>query len=252
MRRANFLIAALVVAAPGVVLPGCLWSFGEDEAQGRFCASPVEGGEYCVSSSEGPASAWNQAAAHGSRPIQIWARRQEGMTLDALVTSPRDMDRWLGDIDQALGYVRDEARCAESYKASMAPGPLRNAFGIARIRQSELLEQEPIDAVGRFKEALASKGAAEKDPLVAEIAADKLSMGAVQGVLDQVTLDVGPLSADYADLAADFAAYRMTESGELDTYTKLAAKASMATATDLDAIETAILEAAHDASAAPQ
>ncbi|MDC3987212.1 hypothetical protein [Polyangium jinanense] len=252
MRRGDYLVAALVVAAPGVVLPGCLGSFGEDEGHGRICASPVAGGEYCVSSSEGPASAWNQAAAHGSRPIQMWAERPEGMTLDTLVTSPRDMDRWLGDIEQALGYVRDEERCAESYKASMAPGPLRNALGSARIRQNEILSEEPIDAVGRFKEALASKGAAEKDPLVAEIAADKLSMGAVQGVLDQVSLDVGPLSAAYADLAADFAAYRKTESGELTTYTKLAAKASTATVTELDAIETAILEAAHDASAGPQ
>ncbi|TKD05054.1 hypothetical protein [Polyangium fumosum] len=71
MRRGDLLVAALVVAAPGVVLPGCLWSFGEDEAQGRICAAPVEGSEFCVSSGEGPASAWNQAAAHGSLPMQM-------------------------------------------------------------------------------------------------------------------------------------------------------------------------------------
>ncbi|WP_170229206.1 hypothetical protein [Polyangium fumosum] len=251
MRRGDFLVAALVVAAPGVVLPGCLGSFGEDEGQGRICAAPVEGGEFCVSSGEGPAGAWSRAAARGALPIQMWAERPEGMTLDALVTSPGDMERWLGDIDRALGYVRGEQRSAESYKASME-GRLRSLLGSARIRQKELLEQEPIDAVGGFEAALVAKANREKDPLVAEITAEKLSMGAVQGVLDQVTLDVGPLSAAYADLAADFAAYRKTESGELSTYAKLAAKASMAAVTELDAIEASVLQAAHDASAAPQ
>ncbi|MDI3286348.1 hypothetical protein [Polyangium sp. 15x6] len=252
MRRGDLLVAALVVAAPGVVLPGCLWSFGEDEGQGRICAAPVEGGASCVSSGEGPASAWSQAAARGSRPIEMWAERPEGMMLDALVTSPGDMERWLGEMDETLRYVREDERCAESYKASMA-GRVRERLVSARRWQHEILVQEPIDAVGRFKEALTSKGAAEKDPLVAEIAADKLSMGAVQGVLDQVTLDVGPLSMAYAELAADFAAYRKTEAAaEMATYTKLAAKASMATVTELNAIEATILEAAHDASAGPQ
>ncbi|MDI1451921.1 hypothetical protein [Polyangium sp. 6x1] len=173
------------------------------------------------------------------------------MTLDALVTSPANMERWFGDIDRALGYVRDEQRSAESYKASM-DGRLRNLLGSARIQQKELLEQEPVDAVGGFEVALVAKANSEKGPLVAEIAADKQSIGAVQGILDQVTLDVGSLSGAYADLAADFAAYRKTESAELDTYAKLAAKASTAAVTELDAIETAILEAAHGASAGPQ
>lgn len=251
MKRWDFLLAALVVAAPGIVLPGCLWSFGEDEELGRICAAPAEGGEFCVSSREGPASAWNQAAARGSLPIQMWAERPEGMTLDALVTNRDGMQRWIGDIDTALGHVRDEQRSAESYKASME-GRLRNLLGSARIRQQEILAQEPIDAVGRFEAALVSKAGAEKEPLVAEIAADKQSMGAVQGVLDQVTLDVGPLSTDYAALAADFGAYRETEAAEMATYTKLAAKASMATLPELDAIEASILEAAHGVSAAPQ
>ncbi|MDI1432465.1 hypothetical protein [Polyangium sorediatum] len=251
MRRGGLLVAALVVAAPGAVLPGCLWSFGEEEGQSRICAAPVGGNEHCVSSGEGPARAWNQAAARGTLPIEMWAERPEGMTLDTLVTSPGDMARWLVDMDRALGYVRDEQRSAESYKASME-GRLRNLLASARIQQKELLAEEPIDAVGGFEAALVAKANSEKAPLVAEIAADKLSMGAVQGVLDEVTLDVGPLSAAYAALAADFTAYRKTESGEMDTYTKLAAKASMATVTELDAIEAVILEAAHDASAGPQ
>ncbi|HVK69129.1 MAG TPA: hypothetical protein VM694_31945 [Polyangium sp.] len=226
MRRGDLLVAALVVAVPGIVLPGCLGSFGEDQAQGRICAAPVEGGEDCVSSGEGPASAWSRAAARGSLPLQMWAERPEGTTLDTLVTSPADMESWLGDIDRALGYVRDEQRSAASYEASM-DGRLRNLLGSARIRQKEILAEEPIDAAGRFKEALVAKASSEKDPLVAEIAAEKLSVGAVQGVLDQVTLDVGPLSSAYADLAVDFAAYRTTESaGEMATYTKLAAMTS--------------------------
>ncbi|TKD05055.1 hypothetical protein [Polyangium fumosum] len=173
------------------------------------------------------------------------------MTLDALVTSPGDMERWLVDMERALGYVRDEQRSAEPYKASMA-GRLRHLLGSARIQQKELLEQEPIDAVGGFEAALAEKAMSDKDPLVAEIAVETISMGAVQGILDRVTQDVGPLSAAYADLAADFVAYRETESAELDTYIKLVAKASMATVLELDGIETVILEAAHDASAGPQ
>ncbi|MRG95327.1 hypothetical protein [Polyangium spumosum] len=251
MRRGDFFVAALVVAAPGVVLPGCAWWSGENEERGRMCAAPVEGSEYCVSSGDGPGRAWLQAAANGSRPIEMWAEPPEGMTLDTLTSSPAEMEKWLGDIDETLGYVREMQRCAESYRASMA-GRVRERLVSARIGQNQFLEQTPVDAVGLFEAALVSKANAEKEPLVAEIAADKLSMGAVQAVLDQVTLEVGPLSAAYATLVADFEAYRGTEPAESEAYTKFAADASKAALVELDGIEQSLLKTAQGASAAPQ
>ncbi len=251
MERRNLFAAMLVIAAPGIFLPGCLWSFGNDETAGRICASPLEGGEWCVPSSYDPGSAWNDAAAHGSRPIQMWAERPEGMTLEALVTSPGHMERWFEDVHKALGHVRDEQRSAESYQSSM-DGQLDDLLRAARSHQMRILQQDGVDAVGHFKAALTEKASAEKEPLVAEIAEDKLSIGAVQGILDQVTLDVGPLSTEYAALAVDFVAYRKTEPVGTATYIKLAADASKAALDALDEMEQTILETAQATSAAPR
>jgi hypothetical protein len=57
----------------GSLVPGAgCWS-GDDELEGQICASPIEGGKYCVSSSLEPGAAWNDAMANGSEPIQMWA-----------------------------------------------------------------------------------------------------------------------------------------------------------------------------------
>jgi len=79
MRGKRF-CAAATVAVMVIVLPGCLWSF-DGEEHGRTCASPKEGGEYCVPSTYDPAGAWDEAKVHGSLPIQMWAEWPEGRPL---------------------------------------------------------------------------------------------------------------------------------------------------------------------------
>ncbi|TKC98507.1 hypothetical protein [Polyangium fumosum] len=92
MRRGDLLVAALVVAAPGVVLPGCLWSFGEDEGQGRICAALLRFfrlgllflGAICVSAwllgcGATPAytQTWAQATPNGKRLFRICRRHPQ-------------------------------------------------------------------------------------------------------------------------------------------------------------------------------
>jgi hypothetical protein len=73
MKRVSFAKGILFVLGLGSLIPGagCLWS-GDDESEGRICASPIEGGTYCVDSSSGPSAAWNEAMANGSEPIAMW------------------------------------------------------------------------------------------------------------------------------------------------------------------------------------
>jgi len=65
----SFFVFVMGSLVPGA---GCLWS-SDDESEGRLCASLIEGGKYCVDSSSGPSAAWNEAIAHGSEPIEMWA-----------------------------------------------------------------------------------------------------------------------------------------------------------------------------------
>jgi hypothetical protein len=73
MERARFAKGILFVLGLGILIlgSGCFWS-GDDELEGFICASLIEGGKYCVSSSSGPGAAWNDAIAHGSEAIQMW------------------------------------------------------------------------------------------------------------------------------------------------------------------------------------
>jgi len=157
--------AALAVLLFGALAPGCIFS-SEDDSLGRFCASPAEGGEYCVSAERSPESAWNEAKAHGSEPIQMWAEWPKAVTLDELVASREKLAAWLGDIDEVLFDLRHNARSAESYRASMA-GRLGALLREANERQQELLTRKPVDAVGNLEGALAEKADAEKGPLAA-------------------------------------------------------------------------------------
>jgi hypothetical protein len=248
MRRPDLFAAALLVAAAGTSVPGC--SFPDAQSLGRFCASPAEGGEFCVSSFDDPSSAWTKAAEHGSLPIQMWAEYPQAITLDHLVKSRDDLDRWFADVDRVVTYVRDTQGSAESYKASME-GKLGGLLREAKDRQAELLAQKPVDAAGHFKQAITQKANAEKDPLLAVIATDKQAMGGAQSILENAQADVAPLAKQYASIVTDFAAYRATEAAETDGYTKLSADASKATLDTLDGVEQAILAAAQAASAKP-
>jgi hypothetical protein len=180
----------------------------------------------------------------------MWAERPAEMTLDELVKSDLNLKRWFEQVDKVIKYVRDTRRNAESYKVTME-GRLGVLLKEAKDRQSALLSEKPVDAVGNFKNALTEKASAEKEPLVAVIASDKQAMGAAQEVLNGATTELGPLTTHYTSLVKDFSAYRVTEAAETEAYGQLAADASKATLDGLDSIEQAILTAALSASAKP-
>ena len=54
-------------------------------------------------------------------------------------------------------------------------------------RQGTILADMGGDPTGSFKKALTDKAAAEKSPLVAEIASDKQAMAAAQAVFDEAS-----------------------------------------------------------------
>ena len=59
MKRRNALGGIVLVMATGMALPGsgCFLFGDEAEEEGRLCASPVQGGTYCVPFSSGPRAA---------------------------------------------------------------------------------------------------------------------------------------------------------------------------------------------------
>ena len=56
MKRRWGLWGAGFIFAMGLTVPGC-FLFGDEEEEGRLCASPVQGGTYCVPFSSGPRAA---------------------------------------------------------------------------------------------------------------------------------------------------------------------------------------------------
>lgn len=145
MRRIKILLwAALAAFILGAFAPGCGPASDWD---GRLCAAPATGGEYCVPSDAtmGAKGAWDKAEANGPLPIQMWAEWPEDMTLDELVASPDKLKLWFADIDKVLTHVRVGEKHAESYQASMA-GRLGALLAQAKQRQVELLEQKPVAA----------------------------------------------------------------------------------------------------------
>jgi hypothetical protein len=182
--------------------------------------------------------------------MEMWVEPPEEMTRDDLVKSEQNLKRWFATTDKVVEYVRDEKRDAESYKWSMQ-AHIGIMLDNAIKRQKELLLEQPADAMGNFKAALTEKASVEKDPLVAAIANDKQSMGAVQEVFEKVKVDAGPFAAQYATLVKEFVAYRATEAVETEGYKKLAADASKAGLDELDGVEQATMTAAKNASSKP-
>ena len=248
MNQIKVLSTALAVLALGACAPGCSPQ-PADETLGSLCAAAEDGQAHCVSSNQGPAAAWMQAAPHGELPVQMWARRPKDVTLDQLVESPTKLNAWFLDTDTAHAYVRD-MKNAESYLVSMG-GIGGTLLDDAISRQRALLAQRPVDAVGDFKAALSDKASAEKSPILAALATDKQSMLAVQALFEQARTDVAPLAAAYAGITAQFTAYRATEAAETQAYAMLAQQASQSMLATLPDVEQAILAAALDASAKP-
>ncbi|WP_437974265.1 hypothetical protein WMF11_37840 [Sorangium sp. So ce295] len=239
-------VAALALGAAGA---GCLWKFGDDTF-GSFCAAAVGGEEHCVGENQGPGAAWAQAEKDGALPIEVWATWPNNKTPEEIVASETSLDIWFGHIDEAIAYVRDDARNAESLRATLA-GKLARLLDEARDRQRVLLAEAPVDAPGNFKKAMIDKASAEREPLAAALAADRQAMAAVQAVFDQARSDVAPLRSKYAGVAARFAAYRATEAAETATYAALSAQASRSDIDGLDGVEQAVLATAREASRSP-
>jgi hypothetical protein len=247
MIQLKILLATLTFPVLGAFAPGCVPA--PDATLGSFCASPAEGGEYCVSANQSPAGAWNTAALHGGPPIQMWATPPSDVTRDELVASPDKLQAWFADIDTVLSYLRD-TKSAESYQASMA-GKLGTLLQQAKDRQAELRAHTSVDPIAPFKTALYDKARVEKSPLLATIVADKQAMIAVQHVVDRTKSDAAPLAATFAEIASQFTAYRASEAAETASYAALAQKASAASLDALPSVEKAILTASAHASNTP-
>jgi hypothetical protein len=238
----------ILVSALGVGVPGC-W-FGSDQNEGRICASPIEGGTYCVSSSSGPSAAWEKAEAAGTEPIQMWAEWPKSLELREVVASPGLLNAWFDDIRMVTDFVRVTKGNAESYHATLS-GRLEDDLQRARRAQREIIAEKLVDPKGRLEQALLGKAVNETDPLNVEIAADKQTMSDVQAIVDQAKVDAAPFVSQYKTLVDDFVAYRATEAAETLLYTKWSHEVSGAGRAELDGIEQDIMNAAHAASDKP-
>jgi hypothetical protein len=249
-RARNIGGVALAIASLGSVVAGCFpWGANGDPARGSICAAAQGGAEHCVPSDQGPDAAWSQAHADGKPPIQMWAKWPASVSLDQLARNENgELSAWFRDVNAVQSYVR--GKDAESYRATLA-GNLGALLQQVAARQAAILGQALPDPIGKLKKALADKAKAEKDPLVAETASDKMTMAQAQAVIDKATADSAPLSAAYASLAADFTAYRTTEPAETSAYAALAQQASAASLADVPGVEQAISAAATAASSKP-
>ncbi|MGK3988289.1 hypothetical protein WME99_34930 [Sorangium sp. So ce136] len=210
----------------------------------------MDGAEHCVGENLGPGSAWIRAEKDGALPIEMWATWPNNKTMDEMVASGYWLDVWFGHMDEAIAYVRDDARNAESLRATLA-GKLKALLDEATDRQRALIAQAPVDAAGNFKKAMSDKASAEEEPLAAALAADKQAMAVVQAIFDEGRSDAAPLQSRYAGAAARFAAYRATEAAETAAYAALSEQASRSDIEGLDGVEQAVLAAAREASRAP-
>lgn len=212
-RNRSFVIAAFV-AVWGNFVSGCCAMGEPDKQEGRFCAAPVEGnGRYCVPVSDGPARAWNDAKAAGNEPIQMWAEWPDNLELRELVANPNLLQSWLDDSRTALDYVRVMQGYAESYRASL-DGKQQDLFIQASVVQSEIMREKSTDPKEVLERALVDKAAMELDPLQAEVAADKQTMGEIQALVEQSRIDGAPFAALFETLVDDFVEYRATEAEE--------------------------------------
>ncbi|WP_159397864.1 hypothetical protein [Sorangium cellulosum] len=143
-RRKVMVVAALAALALGALGSGCLWKRG-DHTLGSFCAAAVGGEEHCVGENLGPGNAWSKAEKDGSLPIEMWATWPGDKTLDDVVARTHRLDQWFGHLDEAIEYVRDDARNAESLRATLS-GKLASLLDEATDRQRALLAQTPVDA----------------------------------------------------------------------------------------------------------
>ncbi|MBK9260142.1 MAG: hypothetical protein IPM54_09935 [Polyangiaceae bacterium] len=121
----------------------------------------------------------------------MWVERANGTALDEWVSRPGAVDGYLDVVQEVLDYLRVTQRNAESYHASLA-GKLGRDLERARRLQEKIIADQSADPKTRIQKMLLDKGAKEKDPLKAEIAADKQTMGDVQAMIDKTKVDAEP------------------------------------------------------------
>jgi hypothetical protein len=249
MHRA-FATGILFVLGLGSLIPGagCLWS-GDDDDIGQFCASPAEGGKYCVSASSGPSAAWNDAMAHGTEPIKMWALWTEKYELRDVVSSPPLIKAWLDDGQAILEYVRVTKGSAESYRATMN-GKMADDLRRARQLQGGLVT-EPIDPVVFVQSEFFQNAIKVETAVNVHIWANKEALGEMQVIVEQAKVGGAPFAAQYKTLVDDFLTYRATESTETLLYTKWSDEISAATLTELPGVENEVVKVAQKASAKP-
>ena len=218
-------------------------------AVGTLCAAGATGGQFCAPSTGDPGVLWKQAAG-GGLPIQMWAQWPSNLTIDQLVSSTAALQAWFADMDKVLAYVRDTQKNAESYRATMA-GNMGGLLAQARAEQQRLLAQPLVDPVGDLKTGLNAKATAEKSPILAQIAADKQTIGQVSVVLSQATANLVPLQTAFASISAQYAAYHGTEAAETAAYKTLAQQASAATLQNISVVEQSVVTEVRSASTAP-
>ncbi len=187
MNRTLVVTSIAFMMVMGLGVPGCPW-FASHDDEGRICASPIEGGDHCVRASYGALVAWNEAAAHGSEPIQMWVEWPESVDVTQLVVNPQLMNPWLDNVQKVTDYQSVTLGNAESYYASLS-GKLGAKLRGVRQLQENILYAEAAIPKERLKKLLLDKAANEADPLKAEVVADKQSMGDVLAIVEQAKVD---------------------------------------------------------------
>ena len=182
-------IAFMIAMALGMGVPGCFLFGNKDEkSEGRICASPVEGGNHCVSASSGPSEAWNNAALAGTEPIQMWAEWPENVDMGEVVASPFLLNEWLGDVQTVVDYLRITQRNAESYHASLS-GKLGNDIREVSRAQNKIIHDKYVDPEKRVEQVLLDKAVNDTDASKAEVTAGKQSIGDMLAIVEQAKVD---------------------------------------------------------------
>jgi hypothetical protein len=249
MNRVSFAKWSCFVLGLGSLIPGAGCLSGDDDNEGRICASPIEGGKYCVSASSGPSAAWNDAMANGSEPIEMWAVWPSKYELRDVVSSPILLDAWLDDGQAILDYVRVTKGSAESYRATMN-GKMADDLRQARQLQGGLV-REPIDPVVFVQSEFFQNAIKGETAVNVKIWADKEALTEMQIVVEQAKFDGAPFATQYKTLVDDFLAYRATEAAETLLYTQWSHEISAATLAELPGVENEVVKVAQKASAKP-
>ena len=207
---------------------------------GKICASPAQGGVYCVPANQDPAGAWDQAISRGSLPIQMWAPRPDAIPLEALVADAAELNVWLEDMDKALRYVHDVKKNAESYRASLAGNAGQLLRETVELQKRLIANgQAAIDhAVAAFRDKILNQG----NPIVMQAQSDQWNITAIHQDVERAAAAAAEFQHSFDRIATDFKAHRESETTMVARWKKVADDAATA---DLETLAVLRVEA-HD------